>query len=510
MGLGTRFIFGVVFWSLTTSTCWAVDGVDPKAGAGGESLLDPENGSIPPAEREFAKQLIDLFVDTFGPLSMSVPGVDPPAFQFFPMGGNLWDDLLTINFVDLDPGPGLLDWDCQGRTVDGHTGNDTIIRSFAEQDVGVSVFAIADGVVVAVHDGEPDQNVIASGMPSNFVIIDHGSGREVWYWHLRSNSITVFVGETVFAGEQIAEVGSSGNSEAPHLHLEVHVDGAVVEPYAGPCNPRASMWRKQVPIRRETYLQDFGLTTDALSSMADWPMRWPATGNIGFADPPLKVWFLGANLPAESTWTVRFRRPDGSLVPFAQPQSFGNAVPWRRFHWWWTYDVSEMHSTSGTWNVLLYINDKLMVEAPLDVMAERDPALNRPPFPVAVRFDPPEPLPGDVVGCVIDTPAVLDDPDYDVVRYEYVWLVNDDVVRRVTTAGHADYLSSSLFGEQDLLTCVVTPTDGQDNANASATAIPAVQPAVPAVGPWALVMTALLILTSATLVIRRPGVCACA
>ncbi len=477
--------------------------VSAPTGGGDESNLDPETGSIPPAEREFAKGQIDIFVELFGPLSLPVPGNDAPPFQFFPIGGRLWRDLLTINFVDLDPGPGLLDWDCTDYTANGHLGNDTIIRTFAEQAIGVPVFAMADGVVVAAHDGELDQNTVAEGQASNFLIVDHGFGREVWYWHLKRNSISVSAGDLVYAGQQIGEVGSSGNSQAPHLHLEIRLGGEVVEPFAGPCDLGDGMWLNQEPIRRDTYFQDFGLTTADLSLEAGWPGRWSTTGHVGFADPPLGVWFLGANLPAGSNWSVRFRRPDGSMISYDQKQYFGNSTPWHRFHWWWTYDVFEMHTTPGTWNILVYVNDELMVEAPLEVMPERDPTFNRPPYSVPVRFEPAEPLPGDVVGCLIDSSLTVDDPDYDVVMYEYVWVVNEDIVRRVTTAGHADYLSSSLFESGDLLTCVVTPMDGQDSGHSTATAIPAKRPAIPAASSWSLFGMILLISTSASLILKR-------
>lgn len=480
-----------------------------EAGGGGdESTLDPENGSIPPSERELARELIELYVVTFGPLSTSPPGEEPPPFLFFPVGGRLGEDLLTLSFVDLDPGPGVLDMDCKDQAENGHQGNDTLVRTFAEQEVGVPVLAMSDGVVVAAHDGEVDQNVAGSESPSNFLIIDHGFGREVWYWHLKRDSLSVSVGETVLAGQQIAQVGSSGNSEAPHLHLEVRIDGVAVEPYGGPCNPRESLWLSQPAVRRDTYLLDFGVTTANLANEPDWPARWPATGQVGLSDPLLRVWFLGANLPPGASWKVRFRRPDGSFVQYDQPQSFGNTEKWRRFHWWWTYDVFEMHTTPGIWHILLLINDELMVEAPVEVLPDGVSAFNRPPYPVSIRFDPPEPLGGDVVGCLVDTSLTLDDPDFDVVSYEFVWVVNEDIVRQTTTAGHADYLSPSAFKDSDMITCVVTPTDGEANANSSATAIPAKRPAVPAVSSWALLTLSLLIVSSATLILRRSLSCA--
>lgn len=79
---------------------------------------------------------------------------------------------------------------------------------------GTPIYAVADGIV------------IAAGPVSGFGIwvkLRHPDGTVTLYAHL--NSTTVNVGERVMAGDQIATMGSTGNSTGPHLHLEVHVDG---------------------------------------------------------------------------------------------------------------------------------------------------------------------------------------------------------------------------------------------------------------------------------------------
>jgi murein DD-endopeptidase MepM/ murein hydrolase activator NlpD len=43
--------------------------------------------------------------------------------------------------------------------------------------------------------------------------------------HLRPGSVAVAVGEQVRAGQFLGAVGSSGNSFAPHLHLQAERDG---------------------------------------------------------------------------------------------------------------------------------------------------------------------------------------------------------------------------------------------------------------------------------------------
>src|SRR5262245_13471444 len=70
----------------------------------------------------------------------------PPPLTFWPQAGILGQDLYVANFVDLDPGPAVRDWNCGTRSYDGHTGIDVTIRGFPEQEMGVPVFAAADGL----------------------------------------------------------------------------------------------------------------------------------------------------------------------------------------------------------------------------------------------------------------------------------------------------------------------------------------------------------------------------
>jgi murein DD-endopeptidase MepM/ murein hydrolase activator NlpD len=63
----------------------------------------------------------------------------------------------------------------------------------------------------------------------NLVIVENGSYR-TYYAHL--DSIPVAVGQAVSAGDVIGLSGNTGNSTGPHVHYEVRVNGAAVEPDA--------------------------------------------------------------------------------------------------------------------------------------------------------------------------------------------------------------------------------------------------------------------------------------
>jgi murein DD-endopeptidase MepM/ murein hydrolase activator NlpD len=85
---------------------------------------------------------------------------------------------------------------------------------------GTPVFASGDGIVSRADN-------TASGF-GNHIVIRHGFGYETLYGHL--SRYKARVGQYVKRGDVIGYVGSTGRSEAPHLHYEVHKNGNVVNP----------------------------------------------------------------------------------------------------------------------------------------------------------------------------------------------------------------------------------------------------------------------------------------
>lgn len=110
------------------------------------------------------------------------------------------------------------------RFVDGrtHRGDGRVLEDYAV--FGEPVLAVADGRVTEVVDGHPDAPVggrTLQAMSGNHVVLDIGDGRHVLYAHLQEGSILVRPGDVVRRGQVIARVGDSGNSDEPHLHLQV-------------------------------------------------------------------------------------------------------------------------------------------------------------------------------------------------------------------------------------------------------------------------------------------------
>ncbi|HVZ13206.1 MAG TPA: M23 family metallopeptidase [Bauldia sp.] len=67
-----------------------------------------------------------------------------------------------------------------------------------------------------------------TGGYGNMVEIDHGNGITTRYGHL--SEIDVTVGQVVAKGAVIGHTGSTGRSTGPHLHYEIRVDGAPLDP----------------------------------------------------------------------------------------------------------------------------------------------------------------------------------------------------------------------------------------------------------------------------------------
>jgi murein DD-endopeptidase MepM/ murein hydrolase activator NlpD len=62
----------------------------------------------------------------------------------------------------------------------------------------------------------------------NLVTVSHGHGVRTMYAHL--SRIDVQVGQWVAGGTVLGRVGSTGDATGPHLHFEVRIDGAAVDP----------------------------------------------------------------------------------------------------------------------------------------------------------------------------------------------------------------------------------------------------------------------------------------
>lgn len=99
------------------------------------------------------------------------------------------------------------------RSSGFHTGLDIATSA------GTGICPIASGTVTYAG---------SKGSYGNLIIINHGDGIESYYAHC--SAIYVSVGQSVNNSTLIGAVGSTGNSTGPHLHLEIRLNGATINP----------------------------------------------------------------------------------------------------------------------------------------------------------------------------------------------------------------------------------------------------------------------------------------
>jgi murein DD-endopeptidase MepM/ murein hydrolase activator NlpD len=390
----------------------------------------------------------------------------PPLLTFYPQAGTIGQDLFVSNHVDLHDGPGVRDYACADDTYDGHSGQDTGIRSFREVAIGVPVYAALDGRVFSIQHavgGDLNWGPTVSRF-DNHVILDHGDGVYTVYGHLARRSIEVKRGQSVTAGTQIGLTASSGNSSGPHLHFTLQSGGAVVEPFAGPCRAGSSGWTVQPKVGRDPWVGNVTLSAAPFTGRRDIPYDEAVrTGTFvrGTRDVHVRIelrnWRGGSG-------RVAVTRPDGSVAVTARV-----APP--NFEYGWTKTRLRLALRQlGRWTLRYSLDGTVLAEAPLDVVAAKRLVRNRAPAAVTAVLEPAAPRAGEVVVCRVSTSLVADDPDYDVVRYRYRWTSGGRLLRDITSAGLSDAIRRDAARAGETLTCRVTPSDGRLRASTASAA----------------------------------------
>lgn len=86
----------------------------------------------------------------------------------------------------------------------------------------------ARGTNIVAADGGKVTYAGWRGSYGKLVIITHDDGSQTYYAHC--STILVKKGDKVYQGQNIAKVGSTGNSTGPHIHFEIRINGKTVNP----------------------------------------------------------------------------------------------------------------------------------------------------------------------------------------------------------------------------------------------------------------------------------------
>lgn len=143
------------------------------------------------------------------------------------------DALLPVNMKLNNSQRFAIDWKRTNDRGEFYTGDKTRNESYADYEA--PVYAVADGTVVSTLDDidanvpgrQPAMDPVLAAMltvqnvDGNHVILDIGGGVYAMYAHFIRGSLLVKPGDKVTKGQEIAKLGNTGNSNAPHLHFQL-------------------------------------------------------------------------------------------------------------------------------------------------------------------------------------------------------------------------------------------------------------------------------------------------
>ena len=141
--------------------------------------------------------------------------------------------LLTVDGNMVVPQRFAIDWILLDRQHRAWVGNPARLSSYFSY--GQPEIAVAAGKVVIARDGIPNSPPPHDPTPpplarltGNYVELRLSPGIYVTYAHMKPGSVRVHAGQHVRRGQLLGELGNSGNSATPHLHLQVQVTKSFV------------------------------------------------------------------------------------------------------------------------------------------------------------------------------------------------------------------------------------------------------------------------------------------
>jgi murein DD-endopeptidase MepM/ murein hydrolase activator NlpD len=131
-------------------------------------------------------------------------------------------------------GSGVFIWPTTGTITQNYGPTDLTLEpsygGYAHFHLGVDIANSQGTPIAAAAAG----TVIYAGWTDagygNMVEIDHGNGLVTIYGHMMTTPV-VKVGQTVFQGQLIGYMGTTGNSTGPHLHFGVQKNGSWDNPF---------------------------------------------------------------------------------------------------------------------------------------------------------------------------------------------------------------------------------------------------------------------------------------
>ncbi len=299
-----------------------------------------------------------------------------PALRW-PLADALHDDVFILNYYDNNRTSGIFK-DYEGGNLvgyDQHDGTDFGLYSFREMDRGYAIVAPASGVVTSVTSDKYDRNY---GVPypdnGNGIWLQHDDGSQSYYWHLRTNSAAVAVGESVEAGTFLGYIGSSGWSPQPHLHMTTLNAGVKRDQFHGACNPLPDLWAEPEPYVGDGALEVFDIGTFTQSSIGGNVTNLPlelfrekpvGPHTFGINENGIGIWVM-ARGGAGHILRVELRRPDDTLWSTLYASTGGGV----KYGWWpwWLTNINELTADDyGTWTASVRMGGEIVKEVAFEL-----------------------------------------------------------------------------------------------------------------------------------------------
>lgn len=295
-----------------------------------------------------------------------------------PLECNLREDCFIMHYVDREPSSEAIDFSCGRQTYDGHKGTDFAVSDLEVMQKGIPVIATAEGTILRVRDGIPDdlidsaeeKQAIAGKECGNGIVIDHGNGWETQYCHLRNGSVVVKPGMKIEKGTVLGMVGTSGLASFPHVHLSIRHQETIVDPFGGVSNTS-------------------GCNIDNKDSLWDKSLTYTPTGLIraGFAPQPptqtdlwsgkYKATQLSSNISAVLFWVHAYGVLQGDVEKWQLIPPTGEVVvnrdnPLKQSYRSWVSYSGTKKVLPGIWQgkYELWRGNKLIFEAKENVMVQ--------------------------------------------------------------------------------------------------------------------------------------------
>lgn len=265
-----------------------------------------------------------LLAATLTSLAAALPAAGELSLRA-PIDCNLGADCFIQQYMDHDPKRGASDFRCAPLSYNNHTGTDFALRSFEQMRAGVNVIASASGTVRNIRDGMQDRLYTRKNAQSldgrdcgNGVVINHADGWSTQYCHLKRGSVAVRKGDTVRAGTVLGQVGLSGRTQFPHVHLTVRKDGAIVDPFDpdGQINCGApstdTLWAQDLPYRPGGILT-VGFA-DRVPEFDDIKAGQAASATLPANAPAIVVFGYAFGAQAGDRMQMEITGPNGTLI----------------------------------------------------------------------------------------------------------------------------------------------------------------------------------------------------